>query len=147
MGSIPGVTDTNAAVFDNTIAQTLGIRVIEMSVDRVEMELDIGPHVHQPMGILHGGASAVIAESAASMGAFMNCDPEKEFAVGLELNISHLRAKRTGLLRAVATPIRRGRSVHVWKIDLDDEDQKPVATARCTVLIKKWESREQPKGA
>lgn len=140
------MTDSHAVVFENTIADTLGIRVLEMGIDRVVMELDIGPRVHQPMGILHGGASAVIAESAASMGAFMNCDPAEEYAVGLELNVSHLRAKTSGLLRAVATPIRKGRSVHVWKIDLDDEDEKPVATARCTVLIRKWESREDPKG-
>lgn len=141
------MADTKSSVFDNTIGEALGIRVIEMTPDRVVMELDIGPRVHQPMGILHGGASAVIAESAASMGTFMNCDPETEYAVGLELNVSHLRAKTTGLLRAEATPIRKGRSVHVWRIDLDDEDQKPVATARCTVLIRKWESREEPKGA
>lgn len=133
-------------VFENTIAETLGIRVLEMSADKVVMELDIGPRVHQPMGILHGGASAVIAESAASMGAFMSCDPALEYAVGIELNVSHLRAKRSGLLRAVATPIRKGRSVHVWNIDLDDEDEKPVATARCTVLIRQWDSSAQ-KGA
>lgn len=141
------MADTHSVVFENTIAQTLGIRVLEMGTDKVVMELDIGPHVHQPMGILHGGASAVLAESGASMGAFMNCDPAEEYAVGLELNISHLRAKTTGLLRATATPIRKGRSVHVWRIELDDEEDKPVATARCTVLIKKWESRREPKGA
>lgn len=141
------MADTHSVVFENTLAETLGIRVLEMTTDRVVMELDIGPHVHQPMGILHGGASAVIAESAASMGAFMNCDPAEEYAVGIELNVSHLRAKTTGLLRATATPIRKGRQVHVWGIDLRDEDDKPVATARCTILIKKWESREEPKGA
>ena len=122
---------------------TLGIRAIEMTADRVEMELDIGPQVHQPMGILHGGASAVIAESAASMGSYMNCDPVKEYAVGIELNISHLKAKTTGLLRAVATPIRKGKTVHVWNIDLTDEEAEPVATARCTVLIRTWERKDQ----
>lgn len=130
-------------VFENTIVSTLGIRAIEMTADRVEMELDIGPQVHQPMGILHGGASAVIAESAASMGSYMNCDPTKEYAVGIELNISHLKAKTTGLLRAVATPIRKGKTVHVWKIDLTDEETEPVATARCTVLIRSWGQADQ----
>ncbi len=116
-----------------------------MTPDRVEMELDIGPQVHQPMGILHGGASAVIAESAASMGSYMNCDPEKEYAVGIELNISHLKAKTSGLLRALATPIRKGKTVHVWNIDLTDEQAEPVAVARCTVLIRTW-PRPDPKG-
>lgn len=136
------MAQTHNAVFENTIVSTLGIRPIEMTADRVEMELDIGPQVHQPMGILHGGASAVIAESAASMGSYMNCDPVKEYAVGIELNISHLKAKTTGLLRAVATPVRKGRTVHVWNIDLTDEDSEPVATARCTVLIRTWERKD-----
>ena len=133
-------------VYENTILSSLGIRVIEMTSDRVVMELDVGPKVYQPMGILHGGASAVLAESAASMGTFMNCDPESEYAVGIELNISHLKAKSDGLLRATATPIRKGRSVHVWNIDLTDEDDKDIAVSRCTVLIRSWDARSNPKG-
>ena len=87
----------------------------------------------------------MIAESAASMGSYMNCDPEKEYAVGIEINVSHLKAKTTGLLRALATPIRKGKTVHVWNIDLTDEDAEPVAAARCTVLIRSW-ARQDPKG-
>ena len=136
MNDIAGIT------YENTILESLGIRVIEMSTDKVVMELDIGPQVHQPMGILHGGASAVLAESAASMGTFMNCDPEKEYAVGIELNVSHLKSKTTGLLRATATPVRKGRSVHVWEITLTDEDDAKVAVSRCTVLIRPWNSQK-----
>ena len=139
------MADAEQIAFENTIVSTLGIRTVELTADRVEMELDIGPQVHQPMGILHGGASAVIAESAASMGSYMNCDPNTEYAVGIELNISHLKAKTTGLLRALATPIRKGKTVHVWNIDLTDEEAEPVATARCTVLIRSWD-RQDPKG-
>ena len=138
------MADTHGIVYENTILSALGVRVLEMTADRVVMELDIGPQVHQPMGILHGGASAVLAESAASMGTFMNCDAAEEYAVGIELNVSHLKAKTTGLLQASATPIRKGRSVHVWQIDLTDEDSDPVATARCTVLIRSW-GRKEPK--
>lgn len=126
--------------YENTILESLGVRVMEMTADRVTMELDIGPRVHQPMGILHGGASAVLAESAASMGTFMNCDAEREYAVGIELSISHLKSKTAGLLRATATPIRKGRSVHVWTIELTDEDDKKVAVSRCTVLIRSWDT-------
>ena len=139
------MADTEKVVFENTIVSTLGIRTVEITADRVEMELDIGPAVHQPMGILHGGASAVLAESAASMGSYMNCDPEKEYAVGIELNVSHLKTKTTGLLRALATPIRKGKTVHVWNVDLTDEEAEPVATARCTVLIRSW-TRQGAKG-
>ena len=139
------MADTHGIIYENTILSALGVRALEMTSDRVVMELDIGPQVHQPMGILHGGASAVLAESAASMGTFMNCDPEQEYAVGIELNVSHLKSKTTGLLRASATPIRKGRSVHVWQIDLTDEDAEPVAAARCTVLIRPWAGND-PKG-
>jgi 1,4-dihydroxy-2-naphthoyl-CoA hydrolase len=141
------VNDAAGITYDNTILESLGIRVLEMTADRVTMELDIGPQVHQPMGILHGGASAVLAESAASMGTFMNCDPEKEYAVGIELSVSHLKSKTAGLLKATATPIRKGRSVHVWNIDLTDENEDKVAVSRCTVLIRSWNSDSEPKGA
>jgi uncharacterized protein (TIGR00369 family) len=126
-------------VYDNTIHETLGIRALEVTADRVVLEMDIGPKVHQPMGLLHGGASAVLAESAASMGAFMNCEPDKEFAVGTDLNISHLRARRNGVLKAVAQPMRKGRTIHVWNIDLVDESGELVAAARCTLAIRPWQ--------
>jgi 1,4-dihydroxy-2-naphthoyl-CoA hydrolase len=126
-------------VYQNTIHETLGIRAVEVTADRVVLEMDIGPKVHQPMGLLHGGASAVLAESAASMGAYMNCEPEKEFAVGTDLNISHLRARREGLLKAIAQPIRKGRTIHVWNIDLVDENGELVAAARCTLAVRPWQ--------
>ena len=144
MNEVAGIT------YENTILESLGVRVIEMTSDKVVMELDVGPRVHQPMGILHGGASAVLAESAASMGTFMNLDPATQYAVGIELSISHLKSKTTGLLRATATPIRKGRGVHVWNIDLKDEDEKPIAVSRCTVLIRSWDAgpnqEPAPKG-
>ena len=130
-------------VYQNTIHETLGIRALEVTADRVVLEMDIGPKVHQPMGLLHGGASAVLAESAASMGAYMNCDVEKEYAVGTDLNISHLRARRDGVLKAVAQPMRKGRTIHVWNIDLVDENGEPVAAARCTLAVRPWPKQEQ----
>jgi 1,4-dihydroxy-2-naphthoyl-CoA hydrolase len=131
------VSDTfEGFIYQGTIHETLGIRAIEQTPDRVVLEMDVNGTVHQPMGLLHGGASAVIAESAASIGTFLNCDPSKQFAVGTDLNISHLRAKRDGTLRATALPIRKGRSMHVWGIDLVDEQGKLVAVARCTLAVR-----------
>jgi 1,4-dihydroxy-2-naphthoyl-CoA hydrolase len=66
----------------------------------------------------------------------MNCNVEKEFAVGTDLNISHLRARRDGVLKAIAQPIRKGRTIHVWNIDLVDENGEPVAAARCTLAVR-----------
>lgn len=123
-----------------TIHESLGIRALETGPDRVVLEMDVGPRVHQPLGLLHGGASAVIAESAASMGAFLSCG-EDESAVGTDLNISHLRARRDGLVRATAVPVRKGRTMHVWTVDIVDGDGVLVAIARCTLAIVRSDRR------
>lgn len=121
--------------YANTMHETLGIRALEVNADRVVLEMDVGPQVHQPMGLLHGGASAVMAESAASIGGFVNCSPD-EYVVGVDLNITHLRPMRTGVLRATAEPVRKGRTLHVWSIDLVDQDGKKIAVARCTLAVR-----------
>jgi 1,4-dihydroxy-2-naphthoyl-CoA hydrolase len=125
--------------YENTIFEALGIREVELSPDRVVLEMDVGPRVHQPMGQLHGGASAVIAESAASIGGYLNCDSDTEYTVGTDLNISHLRSKNSGTVTATATPIRRGRTMQVWAVDLVDEKGKQVAVARCTLAVRPLE--------
>ena len=121
---------------EGTIHESLGIRVVEATPDRVVLEMEVGPRVWQVMGLLHGGASAVIAESAASIGAYLNCRPDEEYSVGTDLNISHLRARRDGTVRAIATPVRKGRSLHLWTIDIVDDSGEAVAVARCTVAIR-----------
>lgn len=129
---------TKEPAFSNelTIHETLGIEVVETTPDCVILEMPVGPQVHQPFGLLHGGASAVLAESAASIGAFLNC-AEGEISMGTDLNISHLRSIRRGRVRAVATPIRKGRTMHVWGIDITDEDGNRIAVARCTLAIRR----------
>jgi uncharacterized protein (TIGR00369 family) len=134
------------APYENTVHETLGIRSVELGPDRVVFEVDVTPKVHQPMGLLHGGVSATLAESAASMGAYLNCSPD-EYAVGIELNISHLRARQTGTVRAIATPIRKGKSLHVWGIELEDEEGGPVAVARCTLAVRSFSPNKSPGGA
>ncbi len=126
---------------EGTIHETLGIRARGTSPDLVVLEMPVGPQVHQPFGVLHGGASAVMAESAASMGAYLNCTDD-EYAVGIEFNISHLRARRSGTVRATAYPIRKGRSVHVWGIDIQDQEGGGVAVARCTLAIRPTERKD-----
>jgi uncharacterized protein (TIGR00369 family) len=121
---------------EGTVFETLGIRVLEAGPERAVVEVDVDPRVHQPMGLLHGGVSALLAESAASIGSYMNLDPATHVGVGVELNISHLRARRDGLVRATAVPVRRGRALHVWSIEVADETGGPVAVARCTVAVR-----------
>jgi 1,4-dihydroxy-2-naphthoyl-CoA hydrolase len=131
----------DGAVFPNTIHESLGIRVVEATPDRVVLEMDVTPAVHQPLGLLHGGASAVMAESAASIGAYLNCGPG-ESSVGTDLNISHLRARRDGVVRATAVPVRKGRTMHVWTVDIVDGDGVAVAVARCTLVIVRADPRD-----
>jgi uncharacterized protein (TIGR00369 family) len=118
-----------------TLLKTLGIEFVERSKARVVARMPVGPKVHQPFGILHGGASVVLAETVASAGAWMNCDQQRERVVGLEINANHLRAKRDGVVTAVATPVHVGRRTQVWEIRIADENDKPVCISRCTLAV------------
>lgn len=117
------------------VAETLGIDVLELGPERVVATMPVDDRTRQPFGLLHGGASVALAETVASLGAWMNCDREKQAAVGLEINANHLRSKREGIVRAVATPLHRGRSTHVWSIEIRDEAEKLVCVSRCTLAI------------
>jgi uncharacterized protein (TIGR00369 family) len=108
--------------------------VVEAHPDRVVLSLPVTSKVHQPMGVLHGGVSALLAESAASIGTQLSIGPGQQ-GVGIELNASHLRPIREGTLFATATPIRKGRSMHVWDIQLADDDGRAICRARCTVAV------------
>jgi uncharacterized protein (TIGR00369 family) len=112
----------------------LGVRVVEATPDKVVMSIEVGPKVFQPYGILHGGVSALLAESAASFGGALNVEPD-QIVVGTELNCSHLRSMSSGTLTATATPIRTGRRVQVWGIDLTDQDGRKICVARCTLQV------------
>jgi uncharacterized protein (TIGR00369 family) len=116
------------------VHDALGIEVIKATPEEVVVQVMVGPKVHQPYGILHGGVSALIAESAASIGGAITVGPDR-IVVGTELNCSHLRSMRQGLLTATARPIRTGRTVHVWSIDLTDEDGRMVCIARCSLAV------------
>jgi 1,4-dihydroxy-2-naphthoyl-CoA hydrolase len=112
----------------------LGIEYVEMEPERVVMRMPIDVRHRQPLGYLHGGASVALAESAATVGAWLNCPPGK-VAFGSEINASHLRPKRSGTLTAVGTPVHRGRNSQVWDVEIHDEDGKPVCASRCTLAV------------
>jgi 1,4-dihydroxy-2-naphthoyl-CoA hydrolase len=130
--------DQTAAIrqqLDRGMATTIGIELITLTPDKVVATMPVDHRTQQPFGLLHGGASAALAETAASLGAFLNIDPEKQAAVGLELNANHLRAKKDGIVTATATPIHRGRRTHVWEIRIEDESNRLVCVSRCTLAI------------
>jgi len=118
-----------------TLLSTLGIEIVEATKEKVVGRMPIGPKVHQPFGLLHGGASIALAETVASTAGWMQIDQEKERIVGLEINANHLRAKRDGMLTAVATAVHVGRRTHVWNVHIADEDGKAVCVSRCTLAV------------
>lgn len=117
------------------LPDVLGIEIIELGPERVVATMPVDRRTHQPFGLLHGGASVALAESVASLGAWMNCDRERYSAVGLEINANHLRAKSEGVVRATALPVHRGKSTQVWSIEIRDEEERLVCISRCTMAI------------
>jgi uncharacterized protein (TIGR00369 family) len=113
----------------------LGIQITELTPERVVATMPVDDRTRQPFGLLHGGASVALAETAASLGAFANIDDTKFAAVGLEINANHIRAVRDGTVRATAKPVHVGRTTQVWAIDIRDEGDRIVCVARCTIAI------------
>ncbi len=118
----------------DTLLTTLGITLVDQDPSRVVATMPVTPRVHQPFGYLHGGASVALAETVASMGAVLNCEPGM-VAFGLEINANHLRSKRSGLLTAIGTPLHKGRTTQVWEVRIQDEDEHLVCISRCTLAI------------
>ncbi len=125
------------SALQQTLVQTLEIEILEATKDRVVAKMPVQPKVSQPFGFLHGGASVALAETVASIGAYLNVVENGENAFGLEINANHVRPKRDGFVTATATPLHRGKSTHVWDIQIADEAGKLVCVSRCTMAITK----------
>jgi 1,4-dihydroxy-2-naphthoyl-CoA hydrolase len=95
----------------DTIMEAIGIEVTDLSEDRVVATMPVHGPTKQPSGVLHGGASVVLAETVASLGTYNLIDQESQLAMGLEINANHIRAKSEGLVTAVGTPLHRGRKI------------------------------------
>ena len=119
---------------DGGITRKLGVEFVELKPGRVVATMPVDERHHQPFGYLHGGVSAVLAESVASVGGYLNCPPGKA-AFGAEINASHVRPKREGTLKAVGVPAHLGRTSQVWEIHITDENEKTVCVSRCTVAV------------
>ncbi len=120
----------------NTIANLIGIEYLEIGDDYITARMPVDGRTHQPFGILHGGASVVLAETIGSMASFMCLpDPMKQRSVGLDINANHIRAVKSGWVYGKATPIHIGRTTHVWEIKITTEDGKLVCISRLTMAI------------
>ena len=123
------------ALRERTVLGPLGIDIVEMGPERVVLTLDVGPRVHQPYGFLHGGVSALLSETCASMGSWLAAGDGIE-AFGIEINASHLRPVREGRITATGTPIRQGRTIAVWDTKVEDSGGRLVCVSRCTVALR-----------
>lgn len=124
-----------SALQQETLLATLGIEIVEAGRERVVATMPVGPRVHQPFGLLHGGASVALAETVASTAAWMNVDQASEIVVGIEINANHLRAKRDGMVTATATPLHVGRRTQVWDVRIADEEGRAICVSRCTLAV------------
>jgi uncharacterized protein (TIGR00369 family) len=125
----------NGIDLDQTLIGALGITLEEITPERVVCKMPVGPKTIQPLGLLHGGASVALAETAASIGAAANINPETHFTAGLEINANHIRGKRDGEVTATATPLHKGRTTMVWDIKITDEENKLICVSRCTMAV------------
>jgi len=122
---------------NNELMRFLGVKIIEASPERVVLEMEVTPKVHQYVGIMNGGVSLYLAETAASIGVVAGADLTKTTPVGIEINANHIRAVSRGLLTVIATPVHSGRSMSVWQIESLNEKGKLVCTSRITLLHQK----------
>lgn len=113
---------------------SLGLVFTRASSDEVACEVPVGPNLHQPYGMVHGGVYASIVETLASVGAALFAMPRGQTAVGLENTTSFLRAVRKGTLIGVARPLHRGRATQVWEVEIRGDDGKIAATGRVRML-------------
>ncbi|CAM2911047.1 MULTISPECIES: PaaI family thioesterase [Streptomyces] len=124
-----------AAYFSaGALGERMGLRIVEASPERVVGTLPVEGNT-QPYGLLHGGASAVLAETLGSVGAMLHGGPGKA-AVGVDLNCTHHRGLRSGTVTGVATPLHRGRSTATYEIAVTDEEGRRVCSARLTCLLR-----------
>jgi 1,4-dihydroxy-2-naphthoyl-CoA hydrolase len=121
---------------DRTVLKTLDIKIEAAEPERVVLSMPVTERVHQYTGLLHGGVSVVLAETAASIGAALNTDLERFTPVGIEINANHLRSVTSGRVVAEAVPVYKGRRMTVWAIEIRDERGRLVSVSRCTLALK-----------
>lgn len=121
--------------FKGTVMELLGIEHREVTREKIVLTMPVTPKTHQPWGFLHGGVSVVLAETAATMGACMNIDQERQMVMGVEINANHIRGKKDGTVTATATPLHIGRAISVWNVQITDEKDRLICSSRCTLAV------------
>lgn len=133
----------------NTLMETLQIEYTDAAEGFLEAKMPVNSRVHQPMGLLHGGATVALAESVGSAASLMFINPELQEVRGIEISANHLRSKREGVVTGTARIIHQGRSLHLWEIKVTDEKGKLISLCKITnmVLPRKKSSEQESVGA
>jgi 1,4-dihydroxy-2-naphthoyl-CoA hydrolase len=119
----------------NTMVEHLQIKITELGDNFIKASMPVDHRTHQPYGLLHGGASATLAETLGSVASALVIDSEKFICVGIEINANHIRSVRNGLVIGTVTPVHIGSATHVWDIRIHNENNKLVCVSRLTVAI------------
>jgi 1,4-dihydroxy-2-naphthoyl-CoA hydrolase len=133
--NVPTTTQELNQRAQGTMLSHLGIEFLEISEDSLKARMPVDERTIQPAGILHGGASATLAESLGSVAANLCVDPSKKVCVGLDINANHVRSVNSGWVIGIVTPIHVGKSTHVWQIRIEDEAGRLVCIARITMAV------------
>ena len=119
----------------DTIVDHIGIEYTDMGEDFIAAKMPVDKRTHQPMGLLHGGASVVLAETLGSVAATMCIDTDKQYCVGLEINANHIRGVKEGYVYGITKPLHIGRKTQIWEIKITNEAGKLVCVSRITMAV------------
>lgn len=129
-------------IFEKNMTAYLGIKATAITENEIVASMPITDKVRQPFGLLHGGASVVLAESIGSIASALVVDLEKSMIVGMEINANHVRAVKEGEVFATCSPLHIGVSSHVWEIKIRNEQEKLVCVSRLTVAVLKQRDKK-----
>lgn len=133
--------DDLRALHTDTAERVLGIEFVEVGEDFLTARMPVDRRTMQPFRILHGGASALLAESVGSCAANLCVDQHESYCVGLDINANHVRGARGGWVTGTARPLHIGSSTHVWEIRITDEDDRLVCISRLTMSVRQRDAR------
>ncbi len=119
----------------NTLANSLGIEFIEIGDDFISAKMPVDQRTHQPLGMLHGGASVALAETLGSLGAYCYLDNKTQYCVGLEINANHIKSIREGFVVGIARAIHVGKKTQVWEIKITNDLKELICISRITMAV------------
>lgn len=122
-------------ITQNTLMETLEITYVDVGPDYLVATMPVSPKVHQPLGLLHGGATAALAESVGSAASHLLIDTSAFEVRGIEITANHLKSVKSGVVTATASVLHKGKTTHLWKIEIRDEDQNLISFCKLTNIV------------